>query len=99
MAATRVNICWGLSWLPPASPGGSPRSANVSDPGFLQIPASLLGLRVCEILHEFFKDIVFVSYTSLALPYTSSIGLQSQTFWLLVFAVQEPDVRLRFVAP
>ena len=92
MAAARVNICRGLSWLPPASPGGSPRSASGSDPGFLQIPASVLGLRVCEILHEFFKGIVCLSYTPLALPYTSSIGLQSQTFWLLVFTVQEPDV-------
>ena len=41
---------------------------------------------------KFFKGIAFVSCTPLALPCTSSIGLQSQTSWLLVFTVQEPDV-------
>ena len=54
MAAAGLIFAGDLSWLPPASPGASPRSASGSDPGFLQTPASLLGLRVCEILHEFF---------------------------------------------
>ena len=44
------------SQLPPASPGGSPRSANGSDPGSFQITASVLDLRVCWILHVHFKN-------------------------------------------
>ena len=40
----------GDSQLPPASLRGSLRSTNGSDPSSLQITASTLGLRACEIL-------------------------------------------------
>ena len=36
--------------LPPASLGGSPRSAGGFDPGSFQISASALGPRACELL-------------------------------------------------
>ena len=38
--------------MPPASPGSSSRSVSGSDPGFLQITASMLGLRACQILQK-----------------------------------------------
>ena len=49
----------GYSHLLLASPGGSSRSASVSDPGFSQITASVLGLGACEILFMPFKSNLF----------------------------------------
>lgn len=46
MAAASISVPRGESSLPPAFPGGSPRS----DPASFQITASALGLRACEIL-------------------------------------------------
>ena len=86
------------SQLPPASPGGSPRSPG-SDPGCFQSTASGLGLRAYEILHAPFKSRVSVSHSPLALWYVNPAHFQSQTFWGLTFLVQnpqagEPDVGL-----
>ena len=50
-----------------ASLGGSPKSANGSEPGSFEIPASQPSLGVCEILCVPFKSRVFVSYSPLAL--------------------------------
>ena len=59
---------------------------------------------MCDILCSSFKSGVSVSYSPLALSYTSLAGLQSQTFWGLAFPVEnpqawEPDVRFRSLAP
>ena len=78
------------SSLPPASPGGSPELVSGSDPGFLQMTASVPSPGVCEILCTPLKSRVSVSYSPLALPYTSPIGLQSHMFWGLVLLVQDP---------
>ena len=51
----------GESQLPPASPGGSPRSLNGSDPDTFQTAASALGLGASEVLCAPFKSGVFVS--------------------------------------
>ena len=64
------------SQLSPASLWGSSRSASGPDPGSFQITASVLGLRVYEILHVPFKSRVSVFYSLLAL--WSPAGLQSQ---------------------
>ena len=87
--------------MPPASLGGSPRSA---DPGSVQITVPVLGLGVCEILCAHFKSRVSVSYSLLALLYSSPIGLQSQMVPGLVFLVQdsqpgEPEVGLGPLVP
>lgn len=53
MAATSIcvpGVGERESQLPLASLGGSPRSVSGSDPGFFQINASALELRMCEIL-------------------------------------------------
>ena len=97
MAATSVCVPgWG--------PGGSLRSAGGSDPGSFQITASATASRVCEILCVHFKTGVSISHSALAVPKVSPTGLQSQTFWGLMFLMQncwagEPDVRLRSLAP
>ena len=53
--------------LPPASPGGSPRLARRSDPGWLQITASALGSVACEILCTPFKSSVSICLRPLTL--------------------------------
>ena len=75
-----------------ASLGGSARSASGFYLGFFQITASVLGLGVCEILCAPFKGGVSLSYSPLALLYSSPAGLQSHMFWGVVFPVQ--DLRL-----
>ena len=76
--------------MPPASVGGSPRSASGSLPSFFQITASALVLGSCEILCTPFKSGVSVSYRPLAVLYASPTSLQSQMFWRFIFLVQEP---------
>lgn len=56
MIAACIFVSMGESQLPPASLGGSPRSANGFDSHYLPISASLLRLSVCEILHRCFKS-------------------------------------------
>ena len=79
--------------LSPASPGDSPRSAGRSDPGSFQITASSLGPRACEILYVPFKSLVSISHNPLGLLKASPADQQSQTFWGLVFLVQDPQAR------
>ena len=67
------------SHLPSASLGDSPRSASISDSGYIQITASALGFSACDILHAPFKS-KSVSYKPQALLYASTAGLQSHTF-------------------
>ena len=74
--------------LPPASLGGSLRSAGGCDPGFFQITASAMGPGMCEILCAPCKSGVSISHSPLALLKLSPAGLQSQTFWGFVFLVQ-----------
>ena len=99
-----VSLFLGESQLPPASPGGSLRSASESDSGSFQTTASALGLGAWEILCVPFKCGVFVSYRPLALPNISPTGFQSQMFWRLVFLMQDPwvgdpNVGLGHIAP
>ena len=68
--------------------GGSPRSA--SDIYFFQIIASVLDLGVCEVFLAPFKSRVSVSYNPLAFLNESPTGFQSQTFWWLIFSMQDP---------
>ena len=63
--------------LLPNSLGGFLISASESDLGFFQITASVLGLRVCEILCAPFKSGIFVSYSPPTL-FANPAGLQSQ---------------------
>ena len=76
----------GESQLPPASPRGSLRSVSGSDLGCFQIA---LGLRTCEILHVHCKSGVSASYCPPSLLNISPAGFQSQTFWQLIFLMQE----------
>ena len=104
---TSMCPCGGMSspkWLPPASilqgeslmlptsPEGSPRSASGSDPGSFQITASVLGLRVCEILCVPCKNGISVSYSPLAILKTSPIGVQIQVFWGLYSQCKTPKL-------
>lgn len=79
-----------ISPLFSASLGGTVRSTNVSDPGPFQCIASVLGLEACEILRETFKSGISVSLSPTDLLNISSAGLQSQTFWELIFPVPDP---------
>ena len=88
----------------PASLIGSTESASGSDTGACQTSASLLELGPCELLPVPFKSVVFVSYNPLSLLNGILTGFQSQTFWRLVFPVQdlqagEAKVGLRPRAP
>ena len=90
--------------LLPVSPRDSPRSTGRSDPGSFQIIASVLCPWACEILCAPFKSGVSISHSPLGLPKVSPAGLQSQTFWGLIFLVQVPqagdhDVGFRCLAP
>ena len=90
--------------FPPASLGGSPRSAGGSDPGSFQTTASALGPRAYEILCAPFKSGISISHIPLGLLKVSPAGLQSQKFWGLVFPVQdsqagEPNVGLGPLTP
>ena len=97
------SVC--VPWVSPScsclsSLGGSLRSASKSDPGSFHISTSALSLRVCEIFYASFKSRSSVSHSSLRFPKASPFGLQSQTFWGLIFPEQEPwagepNVRLR----
>lgn len=75
-----------LQWSP-ASLGGSPRSADGSDPGFFRITASSLGPGMCDILCAPCKSGDFISQSPLALLILSPAGLQSHTFLGCVFLV------------
>lgn len=79
-----------ISPLLSASPEGTVRSTSVSDPGPFQCIASVLGLGACEILCETFKSGISVSLSPPALLNISSAGLQSQTFWKIIFPVPDP---------
>ena len=92
------------SQLPPASLGGSPRSESVSNSSSFQVTASALGFGMYEVLCAPFKCWVSVSYSPLALLYTSPTGLENQMFEGLIFLVQdpwagEPDEWLRPLTP
>ena len=73
--------------LPPASPGGSPRSAGGSDPGFFQITASALGPG--DFVWALYEWHLYFPQPS-DFPKVSPTGLQSQAFWGLIFLVQDP---------
>ena len=77
--------------LPSVSPGDSPRSASGSDPESFQITASFLGPGMYEILCGPFKSGVSISHSPLTLPKVRPDGFQSQTFWGLIFMVQNPQ--------
>ena len=77
--------------MPPASLGGSPRSASVSDLGFFQTAASVLGHGICEILCAPIKSKVCASYNPLSLVYASLPDLQNNVFLELVFLIQPLD--------
>ena len=62
-----VSVAPGWAPQPPASAGGSPRSAGGSDTGSFQTAASALGPRACEILCGPFESGVSVSHSHLAL--------------------------------
>ena len=64
--------------LPPASLGGSPRSASGSDPGSSQITASALGPGTCEILCVPFKGGVSISPSPLALLKLSPLAFKAK---------------------
>ena len=53
--------------MPPASMGGSPRSASRSDPGSSEITASALVPRACDILCVSFESGLFIFLRPLAL--------------------------------
>ena len=73
--------------LPPASLGGSLRSASGSDPlKSLLLPWVSEYVRFCECPLR----VESISYIPLALPKASPAGLQSQMFWGLVFLMQDP---------
>ena len=73
--------------LPPASLGGSQRSASQSNPDFFLITASALGHGASENFCVPFKNRISVSYSPLAFLYTSYTGLLSQTCWGLILQV------------
>ena len=76
--------------MPPASLKDS-RSAGRSGPGSFQITASALCPGAYEILCAPFKCGVSISPNPLGLLKVISTGLQSQTFWGLIFPVQDPQ--------
>ena len=105
MSASRLCVPWvspSCSHL--SSLGDSSRSASKSDLGSFQINTSALSLRVCEIFCASFESTGSVSHSSLSFPKASPFGLQSQTFWELIFPEQkpwagEPNGRLWLLTP
>ena len=90
--------------LLPAPLGSSPKWAHGSHLGSFQTTASALEVKGFEILCTFSKRGVLVSNSSLALMNVSPAAFQSQTFWELVFLVQDlwaekANVRLRPTTP
>lgn len=83
-----TSVCVPRCLLPP--PRGSPRSVGQSDPGPFQITASAVGPGEGEISCAPSESEVCISHSPLGLQKVSPIRLQSQTFWGLVFLVQEP---------
>lgn len=75
-----------VSQLIPSSPGGSARLASVSDSGSCQVTASVLGEHVRFDMHPLRAE--SLSYSLLAVLYTSPADLRSYVFWGLVFPVQ-----------
>ena len=75
-----------VSQLIPSSPGGSARLASVSDSGSCQVTASVLGEHVRFDMHPLRAE--SLSYSLLAVLYTSPADLRSYMFWGLVFPVQ-----------
>ena len=71
-------------WLPPVSPGDSPRSAGGSDPRSSQIIASALGWQHVRFCMHFFRE------EPLSFPKVSPAHLQSQILWGLIFHTQDP---------
>lgn len=109
LVSTSVLVEWALNHataifyvhrefqLPPASSGGSPRSAGETNPGSFQITASAPGPWAGKVLHAPLKSGVSISHCPLGLLKVSSDGLQRPVFLDLVFLVQdshieEPDV-------
>lgn len=64
--------------LPPTSPGGSPRSAGMSDPGSFQIIVSALGPRACEILCAPFKSTVSIMHSTVSLSKVSLLAYKAK---------------------
>lgn len=81
----------GESQVPPASPGGSPRSASVPEPASSPSAASALGPGACESSCVPCKSGVCVSYHHLGLPGVKPAGFQGRVFWGLVLPVQDPQ--------
>lgn len=78
----------------------SARSDRVS----FQITVSDLGLRTSKVLCAPFKRGISISPSPLGFQKVSAAGLCSQTFWGLIFLVQQPqagapDVGLRPLTP
>lgn len=87
-----------------SSPGGFPRLASTSNPGYFKITASSLGLRTCELVVAPFKSESLFPIAHWVYWNLSSAGLQSQTSWGLIFLGQdpwvwEPDVEMGTLAP
>ena len=76
--------------MPPASPGGSPRSASRSNPGSFQTTSSALGLGAQAILCVSFEGKGSVSYSSPASP---SISLAAAAAAAAVASVVSDSVR------
>ena len=92
------------SQLLSASLQGFPRSASGSDPGFFfkVLPLFWDSEHVRFCTHP--VRVEFLIYSLPTLPNFSPAGLQSQTFWGLIFLVQDPwagkpNVELRLLAP
>ena len=63
----------------------------MSDPGSLLTTASALGPGVYEILCALFKSEVSITHSpTLGFQKVSPPGLQNQTFWELIFLVEDP---------
>ena len=80
--------------LPPASPRSCLRSVGGSDPGSLKLlllPWVLECVRFCVCLLR----VESLSHSAQALLKLSLTGLQSQTFWGLIFLVQGPGLGSR----
>ena len=80
------------------------RRPSESDPGSFQITASSLEVRACGILCAPLKCRGSISYVSGSPIWKPHTGFQNQTFWWLVFLVQESwvgelDVGLRCLTP
>ena len=104
-SASAVNEIPKMSASSVSVPGGSPtasclcrRLSKISKwvwARLLWTSCLSAGTRACETLHVPFKSKVFVSYSPPALPNVSPAGVQSLTFWGLIF----PMLRLLCLDP